>query len=278
MDYKAWRLYFEQVTLQPEVRLPLAEAALILASDEYPELDLPRYLGLIESMANTVASQFGEGQPPEDVVATLNRYLFEELQFQGNRENYYDPRNSYLNDVLERRMGLPISLSVVYIALARHLGLPIHGVSLPGHFIVKWNDGRDEILIDPFNGGRILDREGAEALVRATFNSRARLDPAWLAPVGARHILARMLTNLKSIFLTDNNLQRAWQALDKLLLLEPRSADNIRDMGLLSVKLGAYRTAAAYLEEYLLAHPDAPDSSQLRLYLRLAVKAVERLN
>lgn len=278
MNYDGWRLYFEQVINTSADEVDVAEAALILAADEYPELDVSHYLRQLDHTAEAVRPKLPRDRNPHTSVATLNDYLFDHLEFRGNRENYYDPRNSYLNDVLERRTGLPISLSVVYLAVARRLGLPMFGVGLPGHFIVKWQDRRQRILIDPFNQGEILDERGVQERVRDTYSAQANFQPDWLASVDARYILTRMLNNLKAIFLHTENLERAWKVVDKLLLLDPRSAEDIRDMGLISLRLGAYRRAAIYLEEYLLAHAEAADAGQIHIFLRTALSHVERLN
>lgn len=278
MDYKAWRLYFEQVIEKPEDEVDLAEGALILASDEYPELDVSRYLARLDKMADALRPRLPANLNPLLTVSILNDYLFKHLEFRGNRENYYDPRNSYLNDVLERRTGLPISLSVIYLSLARRLDLPIQGVGLPGHFVVKWQDPRARILIDPFNAGELLDEHAVVTRVREALGLHAQFQTEWLESVGAKHILIRMLNNLKNIFVHMDNYDRAWQVVDKLLILDPRSPEDIRDMGLLSLRLGAYRRAATYLEEYLLAHAQAADADQIRIYLRTALNQVERLN
>jgi regulator of sirC expression with transglutaminase-like and TPR domain len=278
MTPDGWRRYFERVIGAPDVEIPLAEAVLLLASDEYPDLDVPYYLARLDAMAEELRERLEPATTAQAKVAALNAYLFDELGFRGNRHEYYDPRNSYLNDVLDRRTGLPITLSVVYLAIGARLMLPLFGVGLPGHFIVKWEDARTRILIDPFNRGEILDEAAVEARVRDTFHAEARFEPEWLASVGNKYILIRMLNNLKAIFLHAQNYKRAWQVVDKLLLLEPRSGENIRDMGLLSLQVGAYRQAAAFLEEYLLSHAGAPDADQVRIYLRTALNAVERLN
>lgn len=278
MDYQAWRLYFEQLVRKPEADINLAEAALVLASDEYPTLDVARYLAQLDAMANALAARLPPQRDPQATVRVLNDYLFRELHFVGNQWDYYDPRNSYLNDVLERRTGLPITLSLVYLELAKRTQLPIYGVGLPGHFIVKWQDERTRILIDAFDRGAVLDERAVEAKVRETFDPQARFQPEWLKAVGAKYILTRMLYNLKAAFLYRDNYARAWQVVDKLLILDPRSADNIRDMGLISLRIGAYRQAATFLEEYLLSHADAPDATEMHLYLRTALRYIERLN
>lgn len=278
MDYKDWRTRFECIVGQPEEVIDVAEGALVIASDEYPELDVERYLTRLTAMAEYVRSHIPRGGDPRKAVDVLDRYLFGELGFGGNRENYYDPRNSYLNDVLERKVGLPITLSIVYLAIGRRLGLPVFGVGLPGHFIVKWEDSRARIFIDPFNRGEILDEEGVEARIRDTFHAHAQLQPDWLASVGPKYVLTRLLNNLKAIFVQAQDYLRAWRIVDKLLILDPRSPENLRDMGLLSIHVKAYRNAATFLEEYLLTHSDAPDADQIRIYLRTALTVIERLN
>jgi regulator of sirC expression with transglutaminase-like and TPR domain len=278
MDYPVWRQRFERAVEGPDGESDLARAALIIAIDEYPDLDIDKYLARLAAMAHHVRPHFPWDRNPRGCVEVLNRYLFGELGFTGNRENYYDPRNSYLNDVLDRKLGLPITLSLVYLEIGRRLGLPLEGVGLPGHFIVKWQDARAQILIDPFNGGEILDAARVEARVRDTFDPQAHFEPEWLKGVDARYILIRLLNNLKAIFVHTQNYARAWRVVDKLLILDPRSPENIRDMGLLSVHVGAYRKAAVYLEEYLLSHADVSDADELRAYLRTALHVVERLN
>lgn len=278
MDYAHWRARFESLIEQPEEQIDLAEAALLIATDEYPGLVLEKYLARLDAMALHVRPHLPRDRHPRRTVEVLNRYLFKELGFVGNRENYYDPRNSYLNDVLDRHIGLPLTLAVVYLALGARLDLPLCGVGLPGHFVVKWQDPRAPIVIDPFNAGEILDRHAIEQRVRDSFHAQASFQPEWLAAVGAKYILTRLLNNLKAIFVHTQNHARAWQVVDKLLLLAPRSMDNIRDLGLLSYQVGAYRQAAAYLEEYLMTHADAPDAAQVRVYLRLALAVVARLN
>lgn len=278
MNYNAWRNYFERVLAMPEAEINLAEAALILASDEYPELDVSSYLERLDEMADTLKPRLPEKREPHATISALNHYLFDELEFHGNRAEYYDPQNSYLNDVLDRRTGLPITLSVVVLALAERLGLPIVGVGLPGHFCVKWQDAATEIVFDPFNEGEILDRRAMEARVREIVNPVLPFQSSWVEAVGKKYILLRMMQNLKAIFVRSEQLERAWQVVDKLLLLDPRLGDEIRDFGLLSLKLGAYRQAAVSLEQYLLAHPDAQDAELMRVYLRRALEQVERLN
>lgn len=278
MTYDAWRFYFERVISVPEDEINLAEAALILASDAYPELDVSFYLERLDEMAEQVRGRIANDRAPRAIIETLSEYLFDELEFQGNRIDYYDPRNSYLNKVLERRVGLPITLSVIVLATAERLALPIYGVGLPGHFVVKWRDAQNEIVFDPFNRGAVLDRRTMEQRVREIANPVLPFQNEWLDAVGPKYILNRMLQNLKAVFVRTEQFERAWQVVDKLLLLDPRAADEIRDFGLLSLQLKAYRQAAMSFEQYLLAHANAPDADLMRVYLRRALEQVERLN
>ncbi len=278
MEYHEWRRLFEREVLSPSGEIELDRAALLIATDQYPDLEIDAYLNRLDLMADEVRAHLASAPDPHAVVELLNRYLFQELGFDGNRAHYYDPRNSYLNDVIDRRLGLPITLSVVYLAVGTRLGLPVYGVGLPGHFIVKYEDDKTRILVDPFNRGEVLDAAAVEARVRDTYHAQAHFDPAWLATVDTRYILTRMLYNLKAHFLSTLNYEQAWRVVDKLLILEPRSSENIREMGLLSIQVGAYRQAVTHLEEYLLSHPDAPDANQLQIYMRTALMIIEKQN
>ncbi|MCC7161826.1 MAG: transglutaminase family protein [Anaerolineae bacterium] len=278
MTHDEWRSEFERVIALPEAEIDLAEGALIVAGDEYPDLAVEYYLARVDEMAGVLQRRITEARDAHEVIGALNTYLFDELGFYGNVNDYYDPRNSYLNEVLDRRTGLPITLCVVVLALARRLGLPIFGVGLPGHFVVKWQDTENEIVFDPFNGGEILDRNGVRARVRETVHPLAPFQASWLDAVGPKYILGRMLQNLKAVLVRAEELERARFVVDKLLLLNPRAGEEIRDLGLLSLKLGAHRQAAVLLEQYLLAHGDAADAPLMRVYLKRALEQVERLN
>jgi len=278
MTYDAWRLYFERVIEIPDAEINLAEGALILAADEYPDLEIAPHLAQLDAWAELAAPRVQRAHTPRARIAALTAFLFGELGFAGNRDDYYDPRNSYLNDVLARRVGIPISLSVLTLALARRLDLPIVGVGLPGHFCVKWQDAANEIVFDPFDGGAILDLAAISARVRQAALPHATFEPDWLNAVSNKYILFRMLNNLKMIFIRRAQTRRAQQAVDKMLLLDPRASGELRDMGILSLRLGEYRRAVSYLEQYLLAHSDAHDAAELRALLSNALAQVERLN
>jgi len=192
-------------------------------------------------------------------VAVLSRLLFEDEGFGGNRQRYEDPRNSCLNDVLERRTGIPITLSVVYLDVARRAGVHAEGVNFPGHFLVRCRVGRGhgghrrELLVDPFNGGRLLDDAGCRALLREHLGDEVTYDRRMLAPAGTRQILTRMLVNLKRLYVSMRSFPHARAAASLLLALDPLAVTELRDRGLLSYHLGRHHAALADLEAYLLA-------------------------
>jgi regulator of sirC expression with transglutaminase-like and TPR domain len=255
---------------------PLAEAALLVACEEYPELPVATYLARIEQMAESARAPVGRAPSLLGGVRALNRYLFEEEGFHGNNEDYYDPRNSFLNDVLDRRLGIPVTLSAIYMEVGRRCGLDVQGVSLPGHFIVRVRHGSprpartarhapDEQLVDPFHAGALLSLDECQARLDRIFSGRMKLDAAMLAPCDGKAVLARMLRNLKVIYVKAQDYPRALKALDLLVDLEPESAEERRDRGLVYAAMDCYGLAACDLEAALALAPRGPEAERLRL-------------
>ncbi|MBI3742255.1 MAG: transglutaminase family protein [Chloroflexi bacterium] len=278
MSPEDWRAEFKRAIDVPEDKINLARAALIIATDEYPDLDLDAQLARFDAFARELAPIVARNTTAREKIEGLNHFLFHHLSFHGNREDFYDPRNSYLNDVLDRRVGLPITLSIVYIEIARRLEMPIYGVGLPGQFIVKWFDDAAEIFIDPFNAGKILDEEDLTRLVRDTYRADAELDRAWLAPVRAHYILTRMLNNLKEIFLQRDAFARALLVTEKLLALDPNSEENLRDAGVIAYQAKQFKRAAEYLQELLLHLPKTVEPDQIQQLINAALKEMARWN
>jgi regulator of sirC expression with transglutaminase-like and TPR domain len=244
----------------------LAEACLLIARDEYPKLDIPACIARLDAMAATVRGRLAADAFPEQKVAALNHHLFDELRFRGNTDSYDDPRNSYLNEVLERRTGIPITLSIVYLEVGRRVGLRLQGVSFPGHFLVKLRIKGGELILDPFSGGE--PRSASELRSRlGQLGARGRqaevdLEP-YLAPATPREIVARVLRNLKGLYLKAGKLDRALAVMRRMLLVVPESAEELRDRGLLYAQLECFRPALADLQNYLRRRPDAPDASDV---------------
>jgi len=242
------------VALEPDERLDVALAALLIAQEEYPHLDVAGYLGRLDELAAEARSTVRADLPPADQVAQLNHYLFVKEGFTGNSNNYYDPRNSFLNDVLDRRTGIPITLSIVYSEVAQRLDLPIYGVSFPGHFLVKYV-GEPEIVIDPFFRTIITPAECTQRL-RGIYGADARLDRRMLNPASPREILVRLLSNLKQIYVEQSELTRALACVDRILLLAPDLPRELRDRGILYQRLECFSAALRDLERYLQLAPE----------------------
>src|SRR2546428_14191998 len=210
-DPKETRKAFAALLALPDDAIDLGHASLLIAREEYPELDVGRYLVRLDEMAGEILRRMKGGEGAASQIAHLNRLLFEEMGFRGNREEYNDPRNSFLNDVLDRRVGIPISLSTVYIEVGRRIGCPLAGVSFPGHFLVRtvgWGD-KEDILIDPFNRGRILTAEECRRRIEETYQGQLEFRPEFLRRARTREILDRMLNNLKQIYQGERDYHRA---------------------------------------------------------------------
>lgn len=272
------RLAFAHLVRQPEAAIDLAEATLLVAKEEYPDLDLAAYLGRFDDMGADVRRLVGRIQDPHRLIAELSEYLFRRLGFRGNADNYYDPKNSFLNEVLDRRIGIPITLSAVYLEVARRIGLRLHGVGMPGHFLVKYVGPCEEIVIDPFGGGRIVSPADCQRILDHVFDGKRRFEPGMLATVGTRHILIRMLTNLKVIYFNEEQYDKALSIVERLVILQPQNACEIRDRGLLACQLRRYGDAIADLERYLRMAPEANDAETIREHLRTLRQRAAALN
>ena len=262
---------------RPDRDISLAGAALALSRIEHPELDTSRYLGHLDELAHAIERSRSAASPVERLHG-LREYLFEEQGFKGNRTDYFDPRNSFLSDVLDRRMGIPISLSLVLIEVGRRLGLPMEGIGLPGHFITGVRLDDAPILLDPFHGGTILTPEACRELVSKALGKRVRLTEATFAPVGNRQFLARMLANLKGIYWRTEQWDKAVRVSDHLIVLDPKAGTERRDRGVALAKAGQYQRGLADWERYLTEFPDAPDNVEMRGHLRRVRQKLAELN
>jgi len=256
----------------------LAEAALWIAAEEYSDLDVSVWLGRLDALGARARESITEDVDADRAAAGLNRLLFEDYGLRGNEADYYDPKNSFLNEVLERRLGIPVTLSLVYMAVGAHAGVTVHGIGLPGHFVVSLERAGAVRLLDPFHGGRSLSVEDCQRLVERFSDGRLRFGPGHLRAVTPREILTRMLRNLKGAYLALGDWRRAHAAVDRLLLLAPDALDEARDRGDLAARLGDAAGAIRDWERYLHRSPGASDAERVRQRLRALRQALGRLN
>lgn len=269
---------FKALLAQPDDELELDRGALLIAKAFQPELDIETYLHRLDLMAEHAAVRLRDIIGSRQSIAALNQYLFEDERFRGNTDAYYDPRNSFLNEVLDRRTGIPVTLSVIYMELARRLGFAVEGVGLPGHFIIKHPGPERDIFIDPFNHGAILSESDCEARLRAMYGQEAELDERFLAAIPRRRILSRMLTNLKAIFLHAGEPLSAIKVIDLSLCIDPDNAEDFRNRGLLYLELECFGLAWQDLEQYLALSPDADDAPQVAKAMDVAREQAQRIN
>jgi len=267
---------FGRLVSGPDASVDLAEASLVIAAGEYPGLDVARYLERLDAMGREVRGRLPRGETR--ALDCVNAYLFGEEGFRGNMEDYYDPRNSFLSDVMDRRTGIPITLSTVYIEVARRAGLGVYGVGLPGHFLVGADAAGGAVLVDPFHGGALLSEADCQKRLDRVFEGRVRLERGMLVPCSRKEILARMLRNLKVIYVKVDDYPRALRTIDLLLRLDPQSAENLRDRGLLHAAHDCYGLAAADLESCLALAPAAPEAPALQAKAAEMRSKAARLN
>jgi regulator of sirC expression with transglutaminase-like and TPR domain len=246
-------------------RIDLVRASLSIARTEYPSLDIEKYLVRVDELARRVGACIPEAGDAAQTIAALNQVLFQEEGFRGNREDYYDPRNSFLNDVLDRKLGIPISLAVLYMEVARRVGFPLFGVGMPGHFLLKHYDveGR-QVLIDCFDQGHILSDSDCQQRLDEIYSGQLPLQPDFLMAVSRRQILTRILNNLKTVYLSKRSFKKALPLVDLVLVIYPRSPEDVKQRALLRYSLELMRGAAEDLEQYLKMSPDASDADEIR--------------
>ncbi len=275
---KSARQRFATMMAEGEEAINLAEAALLIAQEEYPDIDSSAYLDRLDRMADKVDRHLSNEKDPRGQLDALNRYLFETVQFRGNSEDYHDPRNSFLNEVLDRRTGIPITLSTVYLEVGWRLGMPLHGAGFPGHFLVKYSSPEGDIVIDPFHQGTILTEEDCQSRLDQSYGGRIEFRQSFLAAATKRQILIRILTNLKGIYVTAKDHRRALAAVDRILLINPGLDREIRDRGILRMQLEQTPQGIADLERYLTTSPQAEDAEEVRARLRKWRQAQASLN
>lgn len=261
----------------PTAPVDLAEVALAIAKDEYPNLDVSSQLVRIDNLADVLAPRVSSGSLMER-LGELCDFLFEEIGFQGNSSDYYDPRNSYLNQVLDRKLGIPITLSLLAMLVGQRAGMDIVGIGLPGHFIAMARQEEQTILFDPFHGGQVLTVEACAELASAITGTPLRVEQLPLAPVSPAALVQRLLRNLRNIYENQSDWPRTARTLDRLRLLSPNDVALHRDLG--AAYLGASQPGKAipWLQSYLRAEPTATDAPQVQLLLQRARTEIARWN
>ncbi|MCP2729012.1 SirB1 family protein [Limnofasciculus baicalensis] len=268
MNIPRSRQNFLQEISQPDDRINLTKAALYIAQEEYPNLDIHIYLNILDGIANEIEKRLPPERYPLRTIQIINQYLYDELGYTGNNDNYYDPRNSFLNEVIDRRTGIPITLSLVYLEIARRLDFPLVGINMPGHFLIRPEFQDVGIFVDTFNRGEILFEQDCETRLTEIYGYQMKLQASFTEPVSHRQLLARMLTNLKLIYLNRQDLSRALATVELILLLFPEIPRELRDRGLLYYQLGYSSKAYRDLGVYLAIVPNADDADIINRLLQ----------
>lgn len=281
---------FAALMAREDAEIDLAAACLQIASDAYPGLDVEGYVGEIERLARRLRMRLLPGAAVEERVIALNEFLFDDLGFRGNADNYYDPRNSYLNEVLDRRTGIPITLSVLYIEIGRRIELPLEGVSFPGHFLVRLPLRGGTLVLDPFSGGSPQSEDELRERLKRVIPRGAGVDepggvPAsalpldrFLEPATKRQILARLLRNLKGVYREKDQPERLLQVLNRMVIVAPDEPGELRDRGCVYQRLECWRPALRDFSDYLEREPDPADLEEVRARMVELTRRCARLN
>ena len=248
--------------------LELGRAALFIAQEEYPQLPVARYMMRFDSLAEAAKDRLDNETAGPIVLRELIHTLYEREGFQGNTESYHDPRNSLLNDVLDRRLGIPVTLGIVMLEVGWRLDLPLEGVNFPGRFLVRYKGSSEHLLVDPFDGGRIRFEDEAQELLDKVYGGMVRMQEQFLCSATKRDMLHRLLVDLKGLYVNVYDDDRALSTVERLLLLRPDSPGERRDRGMLLVKLRRASEAIQQLQEYLDYAPQAADALRIRSLLQ----------
>ncbi len=270
----------QQIVSGPDEDISLAEAALLIAGHGYPDLNVAAYLSRIEELAYMLRLRIDEDDSIPERISALNQFLFGELGFAAASDDYYDPRNSFLNEVLERRTGIPITLSVIYMELGRKVGLPLQGVSFPGHFLVKCVVPEGAVVLDPYSGGISLGLPDLQKRLREVQGgevSRA-IVAELLVSASNKEIIVRLLRNLKAIYLREHKLDKALPIMNWIIATLPEQTAELRDRGMIYQELECPRAALTDFETYLQLSPGSDDAGDIRTRIIELRKEVARLN
>jgi regulator of sirC expression with transglutaminase-like and TPR domain len=266
---EAIRAQFAQQVEAPEEKIDLVEAALLIARTAFPDLISSHCTDRLDQWADSLRMRIGNSSSAGDILTNLNRILFDEEGFRGDAGDYYDPQNSFLNRVLERKVGIPITLSLVYSEVGRRAGLPVHGIALPGHFIAGLLHASGTLYIDPYNRGEILTEKECREMIRARYGQAVAADTSWKTPAGKKMILKRMLRNLKAIYRQLGQDLQSFEMIQWILAVDPDASDELKERGLLYEAMGNSAFAVRDLERYLEVAPTSDDKEMVTLKINL---------
>lgn len=261
-----WHNFAREVK-DKEKTIDLSKASLYYAQAEYPDLEVSKYLDYLDKIAENIKANINSSFYPLQVIKAINNHLFDKLNFQGNKQDYYNPDNSYLNKVIDTGMGIPITLSVIYLEIAKRINFPMVGIGMPGHFIIRPDFEDAGIFVDVFNRGEILFEQDCEEKLSQLYQKPVKLEPRFLAPVTNHQILARMLNNLKQIYLHQRQFNKVLSIVEGILIIFPHNPYEIRDRGLLYYEMARWQEATQDLKFYLKTIPDAEDSPMIKMLL-----------
>jgi regulator of sirC expression with transglutaminase-like and TPR domain len=290
-DTARQRVYraFEALVSGEDTAIDLAQAALLIASIEYPDLDMAHYISQLDALARRVRGilalpppdalpQIPEDLDPLTVIEAMNTVLFIEEEFHGNQTDYYHPNNSFLNKVLDDRTGIPITLSLLYIEVGRRVGIEIEGIGLPFHFMVRCRLTEGVIYIDPFSGGKLLTERNCRDLIRHMAKGKIKIYPQWFEPVSHRQFLARVLNNLKRISIDNEEYERALAICNLIVLLVPHAFAERRDRGIVHLQLKHYAHALHDLQAYVELVPHADDRHEILNHIKAIRQIIAMMN
>ena len=269
---------FSKLASLPDEQIDLARGALLIAKTAYPDIDESYYLQRLNQMAAKVGTNGKAAKNTLDIIPRLNRLLFEEEKLYGNSENYYDPDNSFLNQVLDRKLGIPITLSLIYIEVARRLELDMRGIGLPGHFITALYHASGRIFIDPFYRGEIRTLDDCQEIVRKNLGNSGTYNPNWLEPVSRKEFLARMLRNLKLIYAQKNNDVMLFRMIHWILTLQPESPVELRERAMLYEAMGNPARAIEDWERFITNVSDIESEVKIRARIDYLTKQKSRIH
>jgi len=269
---------FARTVRAPDQALDLARAALLVAAESDPRVDVDRQLHTLDSWAAELRGRLQPDWNNLQKLARLRNFVFEELGFRGDHKDYFNPSNSLLHEVMQRRLGVPLTLSIIFMELGWRIGIPFEGVGFPGHFLIRLTGEPGDLVLDPFNHARTMHEDDCRQLLDEVTGGRLEFDGRLLASVTKRDMITRLLLNLKGAYLRANQDEEALAAVERLLLIHPDDFDQVRDRGLLLVRLHRYGAALDALKAYLAARPDAPDRESIAQQAAALRQALAGLN